>query len=150
MSMGQILLLGAIAGFTVFLGLPLGRIRGATTQMRSLLNAGATGILLFLFWDVLSEGIDPVEKALTEAIGSGGAWLRFGWLALVFAASLTVGLMSLVYYDLWLARRARAATRLGPGAANVWAFRAGPIARLRRTDRHALFGAPGLAFHRRS
>ncbi len=147
MSMGQILLLGAIAGFTVFLGLPLGRIRGATTQMRSLLNAGATGILLFLFWDVLSEGIDPVEKALTEAIGSGGAWLRFGWLALVFAASLTVGLMSLVYYDLWLARRARAATRFGPGAANVREFRAGPIARLRPAERLAFFIALGIGFH---
>ena len=49
MSMGEILALGAIAGFTVFLGLPLGRMRNASTRMRSLLNAGATGILLFLF-----------------------------------------------------------------------------------------------------
>src|SRR5438874_2214597 len=86
MSMGEILALGAIAGFTVFLGLPLGRLRGASNRMRSLLNAGATGILLFLFWDVLAKGIEPVEAALAEAKG-GGAWLHFGWLAVVFAVS---------------------------------------------------------------
>src|SRR5213593_1797141 len=89
MSMVEILVLGAIAGFTVFLGLPLGRVRGASTRMRSLLNAGATGILLFLFWDVLAKGIEPVEAALAEATKTGGSWLHFGWLALVFAVSLT-------------------------------------------------------------
>ena len=65
--MGEILALGAIAGFTVFLGLPLGRMRSASTKMRSLLTAGATGILLFLFWDVLAKGVAPVEAALSEA-----------------------------------------------------------------------------------
>ena len=147
MSMGEILALGAIAGFTVFLGLPLGRMRSASTQVRALLNAGATGILLFLFWDVLSEGVEPVEAALDEAMASGGTWLHFSWLALVFAVSLIVGLMSLVYYDLWLARRARAAMRFGPGAANVQEFRAGPIARLTPAQRLAFFIALGIGFH---
>src|SRR6266567_4015575 len=93
MSIGEILALGAIAGFTVFLGLPLGRMRNASTRMRSLLTAGATGVLLFLFWDVLAKGVEPVEAALAEANG-GGPWLHFAWLALVFAVSLTVGLRS--------------------------------------------------------
>src|SRR3989442_15695873 len=147
MSMVEILVLGAIAGFTVFLGLPLGRVRGASTRMRSLLNAGATGILLFLFWDVLAKGIEPVETALAEATQGGGSWLHFGWLALVFAVSLTVGLMSLVYYDLGLSRRARATLRFGPGAANVREFRAGPIHRLRPAQRLAFFIALGIGFH---
>src|SRR5256712_1631569 len=146
MSMGEILALGAIAGFTVFLGLPPGRLRSTSTEMRSLLNAGATGILLFLFWDVLAKGVEPVEAALAEARG-GGPWLHFAWLALVFAVSLTVGLMSLVYYDLWLARRARATVRFGPGAANVREFRAGPIARLGPAQRLAFFIALGIGFH---
>jgi zinc transporter, ZIP family len=146
MSMVEILALGAIAGFTVFLGLPLGRMRSASPRMRSLLNAGATGVLLFLFWDVLSEGIEPVQEALAEAAG-GGAWLHFAWLAIVFAVSLTVGLMSLVYYDLWLSRRARTTMRFGPGAANVHEFRAGPIARLSPAQRLAFFIALGIGFH---
>jgi ZIP family zinc transporter len=122
-------------------------MRNASTQMRALLNAGATGILLFLFWDVLAEGIEPVEKALAEATNGLGTWLHFGWLALVFAVSLTVGLMSLVYYDLWLARRARATLRFGPGAADVQEFSAGPIARLRPAQRLAFFIALGIGFH---
>ena len=147
MTMGEILVLGAIAGFTVFLGLPLGRVRGASPRMRSLLNAGATGILLFLFWDVLAKGIEPVEAALGEATAAGGTWAHFLWLAAVFALSLTVGLMSLVYYDLWLARRARSTTRFGPGAANVEEFHAGPIARLGPARRLAFFIALGIGFH---
>src|SRR5256885_10149844 len=146
MSMFEILALGAIAGFTVFLGLPLGRMRNTSTQVRSLLNAGATGILLFLFWDVLSEGIEPVEAALADALG-GGSWLHFGWLAAVFAVSLTVGLMSLVYYDLWLSRRARATVRFGPGAADVRELHTGPVARLRPAERLAFFIALGIGFH---
>ena len=146
MSTGEILILGAIAGFTVFLGLPLGRMKNTSSHVRALLNAGATGILLFLFWDVLSEGVEPVEAALTEAT-SGGSWVHFGWLAAVFAVSLTLGLMSLVYYDLWLARRARAAIRFGPGAADVREFPTGPIARLTPAERLAFFIALGIGFH---
>src|SRR2546423_12794671 len=149
MSMFEILALGAIAGFTVFLGLPLGRMRNTSTQVRSLLNAGATGILLFLFWDVLSEGIEPVEAALADALGAG-AWLHFAWLAAVFAVSLTVGLMSLVYYDLWLPRRARATLRFGPGAPGVREFRAGPIARLRPAQRLPVFLALRVRVHKLS
>ncbi len=147
MSMGEILTLGAIAGFTVFLGLPLGRMRNASTRIRSLLNAGATGVLLFLFWDVLTEVIAPIEGALADATTGSGTWLHFGWLALVFTVSLTIGLMSLVYYDVWLARRARAAMRFGPGAADVREFRTGPIARLRPAERLAFFIALGIGFH---
>ena len=147
MSMGEILALGAIAGFTVFLGLPLGRMRSASSHLRALLNAAATGILLFLLWDVLTEVVEPIETALGEATAGNGTWLHFGWLSFVFAVSLTVGLMSLVYYDLWLARRARATMRFGPGAANVHEFRAGPIARLRPAQRLAFFIALGIGFH---
>jgi len=147
MSTTEILALGAIAGFTVFLGLPLGRMRSLSSHMRSLLNAAATGILLFLLWDVLTEVVEPIETALGEATAGNGTWLHFGWLSLVFAVSLTVGLMSLVYYDLWLARRARATMRYGPGAANVHEFRAGPIARLGPAERLAFFIALGIGFH---
>jgi ZIP family zinc transporter len=142
---GEILALGAIAGFTVFLGLPMGRLRTAAPRIRSFLNATATGILLFLFWDVLSEGIEPIDAALGEATSGAGSWVHFAWLAAVFAVSVTIGLMSLVYYDLWLARRARG--RLGPGAVDISELRAGPIARLVPAHRLAFFIALGIGFH---
>ncbi|MBV9253058.1 MAG: zinc permease, partial [Actinobacteria bacterium] len=53
MSAARVLLLGGIAGATIFLGLPVGRVRRLSTSTRALLNAIAIGILLFLLWDVL-------------------------------------------------------------------------------------------------
>jgi len=45
MSPAQIALLGAIAGFTIYIGLPLGRLRAPMPQLKALLSAIATGIL---------------------------------------------------------------------------------------------------------
>ncbi len=122
MSSLQIALLGAIAGFTIFLGLPIARIRKPSVAIRALLNALAIGILLFLLWDVLSHGIDPVESALLAAANTHeGSWWRFAGLASVFTVGLAVGLMSLAYYERWMgsrARRERTSTG-GPGAMSV-------------------------------
>ena len=116
MSTGQTLLLGAIAGLTIFLGLPIGRMQNVTPATKAFLAAVATGILIFLFWDVVSEAVGPVEDALTA--GRDG---RFLWLSFLLLAGFTVGLMSLVYYDLWMKRRRRRAF-LGPGAASTAEF----------------------------
>ena len=116
MSTGQTLLLGAIAGATIFLGLPIGRMQSVTPATKAFLAAVATGILVFLFWDVVSEAVGPVEEALTA--GRDG---RFLWLSFLLLAGFTVGLMSLVYYDLWMKRRRRRAF-LGPGAASTAEF----------------------------
>ena len=40
--------LGAIAGATVFLGLPVARMKGLPKTVQGFLNAFATGILVFL------------------------------------------------------------------------------------------------------
>jgi len=116
MSTGQTLLLGAIAGLTIFLGLPIGRMQNVKPATKAFLAAVATGILVFLFWDVVSEAVGPVEEALTA--GRDG---RFLWLSFLLLAGFTVGLMSLVYYDLWMKRRRRRAF-LGPGAASTAEF----------------------------
>jgi ZIP family zinc transporter len=49
MSTTQILILGAVAGVTIFLGLPAARLRDLDVRVRAGLSAMATGILLFLF-----------------------------------------------------------------------------------------------------
>src|SRR5438132_996782 len=64
MSSAQILVLGGVAGSTIFLGLPVGRMQSVSPRVKSFLSAAATGILLFLIWDVLSAAVDPVESAL--------------------------------------------------------------------------------------
>ena len=83
MSTAQTLLLGAIAGCTIFIGLPVARLRNVPPNVRGMLAALATGILIFLLWDVLTNAVKPVESALTA--GRDG---RFAWLATL----LTVGM----------------------------------------------------------
>jgi ZIP family zinc transporter len=126
-----ILTLGAVAGCTIFIGLPVGRLRDPNRELRALLNAGATGVLLFLLWDVLSKAVDPVTGALTSAAVSHTAtWFRFASLSSTVAVCMTAGLMSLVYYDRWMSGRARS-MRPGPGAMAA--------------DDHAHIGARSLA-----
>jgi ZIP family zinc transporter len=116
MSTPETLLLGAIAGCTIFIGLPVARLSTVPPWLRSLLAATATGILLFLLWDVLSTAVDPVETALTA--GRDG---RFAWLATLLTGGFALGLLSLVYYDGWMKARRRKAF-LGPGAASTAEF----------------------------
>src|ERR671926_1615791 len=104
MSTAQILGLGAVAGLTIFIGLPIGRMHGLDAWLKCFLSSTATGILLFLLWDVLSAAVEPVEDALTA--GRDG---RFAWLATLLTAGFAIGLLSLVAYDGWMKRRRRKA-----------------------------------------
>ncbi len=145
MSTGHILLLGAIAGATIFLGLPIGRIQALSAASRAGLSALATGILLFLLWDVLSGAVDPIESALDAR-----HWGRFSWLAALGLAGFALGLMSLVYYSEWMRKRAhrRATTLVGPGAAAIDEFRHRSwIEHLTAGERLALLIAIGIGVH---
>ncbi|MGH3379006.1 MAG: hypothetical protein ACRDP6_30185, partial [Actinoallomurus sp.] len=98
MSSEKIALLGAIAGFTIFLGLPIGRLRAPVPRLRAILNAIAAGILIFLLWDVLAHAWEPIDGALSEhhygpAAGNGA----------VLTAGVGIGLVGLVYFDRWVA-----------------------------------------------
>jgi ZIP family zinc transporter len=123
-SSGNILILGAIAGLTIFLGLPLGRLRNPAPRLCAFLNAVAIGVLVFLLWDVLANGWQPVVEAMTAAQADKGTWPHFAGLAAIFAGSLAVGLIGLVYYDRWMSARhkAKSPARFGPGAAAVEEF----------------------------
>src|SRR5882724_4402852 len=108
MSLGKTLLLGFIAGVTILLGLPIGRMKRPAPTMRVMLNAVAVGILVFLVWDVLSAAWEPIDGALSDFhAGNGGLGSAFGYGAL-FVAGLSVGLLSLVAYERWMQRIAHA------------------------------------------
>jgi len=142
MSTAQTLILGAIAGLTIFAGLPMGRVRSTSPALRAAMSSLATGILVFLFWDVTSHGIEPVESHL-EAHHYGA----FAGYALLLGLGFTAGLMSLVYYDSWL-RRKRATPLVGPGAAAVDEFeRRSWFEALTPGRRLALLIATGIGLH---
>ena len=145
MSDGQVLLLGAVAGFTIFLGLPLGRVASLSVRARAFLNAIAAGILIFLLIEVTGHGIEPVEEALKHVTTEGGGtWGAFFGKAALFVVLFGIGALGLVYYDRWLRRRAG---RFGPGAAALDEFEAPAIARLSDGKRLALFIALGIGLH---
>jgi zinc transporter, ZIP family len=118
-SFSTTLLLGFIAGATIVLGIPLGRLRRPAPGLRVFLNAGAVGVLLFLFWDVLSAAWEPIDEALAGP-HHGSTWLThsIGYGAL-FAGGLAIGLLGLVGYDRYLARVGRNHGRGGPGSMAV-------------------------------
>ncbi len=112
MSQATAAALGAVAGFTIFIGLPVARVRGLSKTVQGFLNALATGILVFLLWDILSHASEPVETAL-RAMRHGGGAGQFGLLAAVFAAGVGAGLLVLVYFNATIVSRLRAAPATG-------------------------------------
>ena len=67
MSFAQTVALGALAGFTIFLGLPVGRLQLLSGRMRVALAMFAVGVLSFIFVDVLSNGISIVDQPCTRS-----------------------------------------------------------------------------------
>src|SRR3954466_530241 len=91
MSFAATAALGAIAGFTIYLGLPIGRARGLSTRARVALSMLSAGILAFLFMDVGAEGLGIIEHHL-DAYKSHDAslWPVVG-LFLLLSAGFLVG-----------------------------------------------------------
>jgi len=100
-SFAQTVALGALAGFTIYLGLPVARLRLLSNRGRVALAMFAVGVLAFLFVDVgghalgiISDAVDKLKGAhpqgsLAEAIG----------LALVLAAGFGAGSAGLAFLE---------------------------------------------------
>jgi ZIP family zinc transporter len=97
MNLTDTVLLGAIAGFTIYLGLPIARLKNPHPAWKAFANATATGILIFLLWDILSKVHDPINTAMDAAkTGDVGEFLT---LLALFVGGFGVGLIGLVYVD---------------------------------------------------
>jgi ZIP family zinc transporter len=144
-SSAEVVLLGAIAGATIFLGLPVGRIRGLSVSMRSFLNAASAGVLVFLLVETISHGFEPVEVAVEE-----NQWGEFAARGLIFLSAFAIGLLGLVYYERWMVRRRDALPEgvpMGPGAASVQELARSGIHGLSEAKRTSLFIAIGIGLH---
>jgi len=64
LSFGTTAMLGAFAGLTIFLGLPIARARKLKPGVVGLLNAFAIGILVFLVIEIAMNAIIPVNRAV--------------------------------------------------------------------------------------
>ena len=95
----QLLLMGAIAGFTVFLGLPVAILGNISVRSKGFLNAISIGILLFLVADVLSNAWTTVKDETSSAY-AGHSSLPAALLDLaVMLGGLGLGIFMLVAYE---------------------------------------------------
>ena len=106
MSFEQTVVLSFVAGATIFLGLPVGRLRNLSVRTQVGLTAAAAGVILFLLWDILSAAVEPVEAALEAMTEGEGPAVDFWVDAFVLIGSVAVGLLSVV----WVTTRMRRPT----------------------------------------
>ena len=118
MSFGQTIALGALAGFTIYIGLPLARLRLLGDRWRVALAMFAVGVLAFLFIDVMGHG-DRDPRGRRQGLSKGRASFghAVGCSALLLGRRLRGG-----------HRRPRAAraARTAPGPACRRRWRAAP------------------------
>ena len=95
----QLLLLGAIAGFTIFLGLPIATLQNLSSRKKGFLNAFALGILVFLIIDVFSHAWESASSAAKDAFSgkasTGDAVIDL----LAMFGGIAIGLLGLVWYE---------------------------------------------------
>src|SRR4029079_19772102 len=84
MSLGETVVLGALAGFTIFLGLPFGRLEVLSKRARVALAMFSVGVLAFLFVDVLEHAFAILEHRVEGlSAGSGSLGETIGFVALL-------------------------------------------------------------------
>ena len=115
MTFAETTLLGALAGFTIFLGLPFGRLHRLGAGARVGLAMFAVGILGFIFVDVMAHAIEIVEGAVNGyKEGSGGLGHAIA-LALLLGSGFAIGSAGLGTVERRL-RRARTLPPIAGGA----------------------------------
>jgi zinc transporter, ZIP family len=90
-SFAETVALGALAGFTIFLGLPAGRLQLLGSRARVALAMFSVGILAFIFVDVLSNGLDIVHTALDNVKHHHGSVSYLILLVVLLSGGFLVG-----------------------------------------------------------
>src|SRR4051794_28365054 len=91
MSFAETAALGALAGFTIYLGLPAGRIQLLGRASRVALAMFSMGVLAFIFLDVLSGALDIVQTGLHQFQLHQRSLLYVIWLVLLLGLGFTAG-----------------------------------------------------------
>ncbi len=95
----QLVLLGSIAGFTIFLGLPIATLQNLSATKKGFLNAFALGILVFLIIDVFSHAWESAEGSASSVL-AGKSTIENAILNLfAMFGGVAIGLLGLVLYE---------------------------------------------------
>jgi len=124
-SFAETAALGALAGFTIFLSLPFGRLTSLGPRARVALAMFAVGVLAFLFVDVLEHAFEIVEDSVTDYEQGTGSLAHAIWLTLLLGGGFALGSAGLGVFE-QRARRLRPRPPMAGGATDVAA--AAPVA----------------------
>jgi zinc transporter, ZIP family len=126
-SFAQTIALGALAGMTIFLGLPVGRMQLLGSRARVALAMFAVGVLAFIFVDVLSSGLSIVDDALDAVKHHHQSLGYLVWLVVLLSGGFALGSAGLAMLE----RSMRPGSGRPPiaGGADTAALEADPLAR---------------------
>jgi ZIP family zinc transporter len=118
-SFAETVLLGGLAGFTIYLGLPFARLNTVSGRARVALAMFAVGVLAFLFAEVLVHGFEIVEEAVEGyEEGEQGLVEGIGLLGL-FAAGFAAGSAGLAMIERWMRPRREPPAPIAGGATDA-------------------------------
>ena len=106
MGFAETVLLGAIAGLTIYIGLPIGRFEAVDARVRCALAMFSVGILAFIFMDVTNHAESIVSSALHSYKAGHTAFGHVLGLFLLLAAGFTLGTVGIAAVERPLRRRA--------------------------------------------
>jgi ZIP family zinc transporter len=109
LSFAETVALGALAGFTIYVGLPFGRLQLLGDRTRVALAMFSVGVLAFLFVDVLEHAFEIVEDAVTAFKDDEGSFGRAFLLTALLGAGFCAGTAGLATVE----RRMRPARKEG-------------------------------------
>jgi len=95
----ELLLLGAIAGLTIFLGLPMALLQNVSARKKGFLNALSMGILVFLIADVLASAWQPTKLAAINAYTGAASLAGAAEDLIALFGGLGLGLLGLASYE---------------------------------------------------
>lgn len=114
MSFAETVVLGAIAGLTIYLGLPLARARRVDERSRAALAMLSVGILAFIFMDVTAHGQEIVSASLSSFHDHRTSFGHVVSLFVLLAAGFTAGTVGIAAAE----ARLGASARMRPEAAD--------------------------------
>jgi ZIP family zinc transporter len=117
-SFAETVALGALAGFTIFLSLPFGRLSSLGARARVALAMFAVGVLAFLFVDVLEHAFGILEGAVEGYKDDESSLGHAVWLTLLLGVGFGLGSAGLGVFEQRL-RRSRPLPPIAGGATNV-------------------------------
>jgi ZIP family zinc transporter len=132
LSFQETVLLGALAGFTIYVSLPFGRLELLSERARVGLAMFSVGVLAFLFVDVFEHAFEIVEEAVEGFKDDERSFADAAGLALLLGSGFAAGTAGLAVVERWMRpdrrRRASAPPIAGGSAGSLTVEQAEAIA----------------------